>query len=366
MRGQRITLDDVAQRVGVTKMTVSRYLKNPSLVAKATGEKIKSTIEEMGYVPNMAPAMLSHASTRTLGLAVSSFSNLLFSDLIEGVESQAKEYGYDILLAHTSYLDDVEERKVSQLLSYQVDGMILCDSVHTATTIKRLSTANIPVVEVMSLLKKPIDMNIGYDHIKCTYAAVKGLINSGRKNLVYLRARLDARTIDRQMGYEIACEEAGIKPIVYGSQVRSNFSRGADMMRKALKDNPSLDAVICTNDDVAIGAMIACIEMGIKVPEQISVLGYNGLNIASTTIPKLTSVVTARKDIGRMAVDLIIKRLRGEEITEKKIELFPMLSMGDTLTTTEKSNVSRLFDTLFAKIGPLKPLKRPLSQAISD
>lgn len=366
MKGQRITLDDVAKKVGVTKMTVSRYIKNPSLVAQATGLKIKAAIEEMGYVPSLASAMLSNTSIYTLGLAVSSFSNLLFSDLIEGVEERAQQYGYDILIAHTSYLGELEERKVSQFLSYQVDGVILSDSVHTANTIKRLSTANIPVVEVMSLLDKPIDMNIGYDHTKCSYAGVKGLILSGRRKIVYLRARLDARTIDRQMGYEIACDEAGITPLVYGSQVRSNFSRGADMMRKALKDHPDLDAVICTNDDVAIGAMIACTEMGIKVPEQVSVLGYNGLNIGATTIPKLTSVVTARKDMGRMAVDMLIKRIKHEEMVEKRIELFPMLSMGDTLNQNEKVNVSRLFDTLFAKTGPLPQLKRPLSEAVSD
>lgn len=366
MKGQRITLDDVAQRVGVTSMTISRYLRNPSLVAKATGDKIKQAIDEMGYVPNLGPAMLSHSSTHTLGLAVSSFSNLLFSDLIQGVEERAKEFGYDILIAHTSYKADEEERKVSQLLSYQIDGLILCDGCHTPNTIKRIKTAKIPVVEVMSLLEHPLDMNIGYNHTKCSYASVKGLIASGRKHVAYLRARLDTRTIDRQHGYELACDEAGLPPIVYGSEVRSNFSRGAAMMRQALKEEPNLDAVFCTNDDVAIGAMIACTEQGIKIPEQISVLGYNGLNIGATTIPKLTSVVTARKDMGTMAVDLILKRLERKEIGEKHIELFPMLSLGDTLTLAEKNCISRIFDTMFAKSSPLPPLKRKLSEARSE
>lgn len=366
MKGQRVTLDDVAQKVGVTKMTVSRYLKNPSLVAQATGERIKQALDEMGYVPSLAPTMMTNASTHTIGLAVSSFSNLLFSDLIEGVEKRAKEYGYDVLITHTSYLADEEERKVSQLLSYQIDAMILCDSEHTPNTIRRLKTAKIPVVELMSLSQEPIDINIGYDHTKCSYASIKGLIESGRQHIAYLRARLDSRTIDRQQGYEIACDEAGIKPYVYGSNAHSNFSRGAEMMRQAVKDTPDVDAVFCTNDDVAIGVMIACGEMGIKIPEQISVLGYNGLNIGTTTIPKLNSVVTARKDMGRLAVDKIIKRLKKENIGDQVIELYPMLSLGDTLTGLEKRNISRLFDTMFAKPGPLPPLNRPLSQPISE
>lgn len=365
MKEKRITLTDVAERAGVSKMTVSRYLKKSGLVTKATGEKIQQVLDEMGYVPNLAPTMLSNSSTHTLGLAVSSFSNLLFSDLIQGVEERAKEAGYDILIAHTSYDADEEEHKVTQLLSYHIDGMILCDSVHNPKTIKLLKTAHIPVIEVMSLLSQPIDLNIGYDHVKCSYASVKGLIASGRKHIVYLRARLDSRTIDRQHGYELACDEAGITPVVYGSKVRSNFSRGAAMMRQALKDVPDLDAVFCTNDDVAIGAMIACSEMGIKIPEQISVLGYNGLNIGATTIPKLTSVVTARKDMGSMAVDMILKRINQED-TQKRIELFPMLSIGDTLTQNEKRSVSRFFDTLFASQGPMPSLNRPLTEARSD
>lgn len=348
MKGQRITLEDIAQKVGVTKMTVSRYLKNPKTVAQNTGLKIKAVIDEVGYVPNRAPVMLSQASTKTIGLAVSSFSNLLFSDLIEGVEERASEYGYDVLIAHTSYKEENEERKVMQLLSYQVDAMILTEAQHTPLTLKSLKTTNIPVVELMSLLDKSIDMNIGYDHVKIAYASIKGLIDSGRKNIAYLSARLDKRNMDRQYGYELACREAQLDTYVFGSSERSNFSRGADMMRKALHDVPNLDAIFCTNDDVAIGAMIACVEMGIKVPDQIAVLGYNGLNIGTTTIPKLTSVITARKEMGKMAIDFIIQRIKREGPISPKIELFPMLSLGETLKAEEHTNISRLFDTLYA------------------
>lgn len=356
MKGQRITLDDIAQKVGVTKMTVSRYIKNPNTVAKDTGIRIKAAIDEFGYVPNRAPVMLSQSSTKTIGLAVSSFSNLLFSDLIEGVEERASEYGYEVLIAHTSYKEENEERKVLQLLSYQVDAMILTEATHSALTTKRLKMTKLPVVELMSLLDKPIDMNIGYDHIKVSYAAIKGLIESGRKHIAYLSARLDKRNMDRQYGYELACHEHDLETYIYGSSERSNFSRGADMMRKALSDVPNLDAIFCTNDDVAIGAMIACIEMGIKVPEQIAVLGYNGLNIGTATSPKLTSVITARKEMGKMAIDFIIKRLNEDDSSEHKIELFPMLSLGQTLKSNERTNISRLFDTLYALKPPYKIL----------
>lgn len=355
MKNARVTLDDIAQKVGVSKMTVSRYIKNPSSVAKETGRNIKAMIDELGYVPNRAPVMLTQAATNTIGLAVSSFSNLLFSELIDGVEERAREYGFDVLISHTSYKEEKEERKIMQLLSYQVDALILTEPFHTPATLKRLHMAQIPVVELMSLIDHPIDMNIGYDHVKVSYGAIKGLIQSGRKNIAYLRSRLDSRTMDRQYGYEIACHEAHLPTYIFGSDVPSNFSRGATMMRQALKEVPDLDAIYCTNDDVAIGAMIACSEMGIKIPEQIAVLGYNGLDIGTATIPKLSSIVTARKEMGRMAVDLIMRRLHNETLNQQRIELYPMLSLGETLNPQERATLSRIFDTLYAiKLPKLK------------
>lgn len=354
MKGNRITLDDIAKKVGVTKMTVSRYLTNPDKVAKATGVKIKAAIDEVGYVPNRVPVMLSQASTKTIGMAVSSFSNLLFSDLIDGAEARARKAGYEILIAHTSYRPEEEERKLNQLMSYQVDAMILTDPVHTPLTIKRLKMSKIPVVELMSLVDNPIDMNIGYNHTKVSYAAIKSLIECGRRHIMYLAARMDSRTMNRQTGYLTALKEHNLPAHIYGSEAPSNFTIGAETMRQALLEFPEVDAVFCTNDDVAIGAMIACIEQGVKVPDDISILGYNGLDIGNTTVPKLTSIRTARYDMGKSAVELILMRLRNGDHLETHMELTPMLSLGQTLTTEETQALSRNFDTLYAlKMPPL-------------
>lgn len=355
MKGNRITLGDIAKRVGVTKMTVSRYITTPEKVAKSTGQKIQAVIDEFGFIPNRAPVLLAQANTKTIGLTVSSFSNLLFSDLIDGAEARARQAGYEIMLAHTGYRMEEEERKVTQLMSYQVDAMILTDSVHTPLTLKNLKMSNIPVVELMSVIDHPIDMNIGYNHKKIAYAAIKGLINSGRRNIMYLTARMDTRTMDRQEGYLTALREYGLEPHIYGSEAPSNFTIGAETMRKALMEFPQVDAVFCTNDDVAIGAMIACIEQGVRIPDDLSILGYNGLNIGNTTIPKLTSIRTARYDMGQSAVELILMRLHNDHTPDTHMELTPMLSLGQTLTMEESQAISRHFDTLYALKMPQFP-----------
>lgn len=134
----RTTLQDVADQVGVTKMTVSRYMRNPESVAEKTRVKIAAAIEEMGYIENRAPAMLSKSSSKAIGILLPSLSNQIFASFVQGIETVTKANGYETLLAHFSYDELEEERKIASLLSYQVDGLILTESHHTPRTLQMI------------------------------------------------------------------------------------------------------------------------------------------------------------------------------------------------------------------------------------
>ncbi|WP_029828190.1 LacI family DNA-binding transcriptional regulator, partial [Vibrio parahaemolyticus] len=157
----RTTLQDVADQVGVTKMTVSRYMRNPESVAEKTRVKIAAAIEEMGYIENRAPAMLSKSSSKAIGILLPSLSNQIFASFVQGIETVTKANGYETLLAHFSYDELEEERKIASLLSYQVDGLILTESHHTPRTLQMIKNAGVPVVETMELPPQPIDMAVG-------------------------------------------------------------------------------------------------------------------------------------------------------------------------------------------------------------
>ena len=127
MRNHRISLQDIATLAGVTKMTVSRYIRSPKKVAKETGERIAKIMEEINYIPNRAPGMLLNAQSYTLGILIPSFQNQLFADILAGIESVTSEHNYQTLIANYNYDRDSEEESVINLLSYNIDGIILSE-----------------------------------------------------------------------------------------------------------------------------------------------------------------------------------------------------------------------------------------------
>lgn len=129
MRNHRISLQDIATLAGVTKMTVSRYIRSPKKVARETGERIAQIMEEINYIPNRAPAMLLNAQSYTLGVLIPSFQNQLFADILAGIESVTSGHNYQTLIANYNYNRDSEEESVINLLSYNIDGIILSEKI---------------------------------------------------------------------------------------------------------------------------------------------------------------------------------------------------------------------------------------------
>ncbi|WP_229381164.1 substrate-binding domain-containing protein [Shewanella psychropiezotolerans] len=286
----RPTLQDIADRIGITKMTVSRYLRDPSSVAPSTRDKIAKEIEATGYIQNRAPTMLSKSSSKAIGILLPSLSNQVFARFTQGIEEITKAHGYETLIAHFGYSELEEETKVASLLSYQVDGLILTETSHTKRTLQMIRTASIPVVEAMELPQNPIDMAVGLDHQGAAYKVVTQMLNSGKKQIAYFGARLDSRTKLRMQGYTQAVEAQGHKPIYVLTEEHSSFSIGASLLEQALKQYKILDGAFCTNDDIAVGIMMAAQQKGIEVPKQLSIVGNNALDIGTVMSPALTSI----------------------------------------------------------------------------
>lgn len=310
-RARRPSLQDVADLAATSKMTVSRYLKSSDLVAEKTRRRIAEAMETLGYIPNRAPDILSHAKSRAIGVLLPSMSNQVFSSLVHGIEEAVSARGYHTLYGHYCYDMDQEERQVEQLLSFHVDGLILCETEHTPRTLRMLEVARVPVVEVMELPERPIDLAVGLDHRAAARDMTGALLARGRRRIAYLAARLDRRTLLREEGYRQALSQAGQEPLVIQTQEHSSFSLGGEMLRRALAAAPDLDAVFCTNDDIAAGALLAARQAGLEVPRQLAVAGFNALDIGLALEPRLASVITPRERIGRLAAERLLGRLDG-------------------------------------------------------
>jgi len=333
VKKHRPTLQDIADQVGVTKMTVSRYLRDPQVVSPPVGEKIAQAVEKLGYVPNRAPDILAKAKSYSIGVLLPSLTNQVFNEVLRGIEAVIEPHGYQAMLAHYGYSKEAEEKRIETLLSYNVDGIILSESYHTKRAQKILKASGIPIVEIMDSTSPPLQQAIGIDNTAASQKITQLLISKGRSNLVYLAARMDERTKQKITGFEKAAKDAGLNPMVIATKQASSYSVGAELFLQASKQNPILDGICCTNDDLAIGALFECQRQGINVPSDVSIVGFHGHNITSVVKPRLTTLVTPRKEMGTIAAENLLERIANpaEPITEKFIELEPHIYLGESL-----------------------------------
>ena len=297
MRNHRISLQDIATLAGVTKMTVSRYIRSPKKVAKETGERIAQIMEEINYIPNRAPAMLLNAQSYTLGVLIPSFQNQLFADILAGIESVTSDHKY-----------------------------------HTLRTVKFLRSANIPVVELMDIQGDRLDMEVGFDNRQAAFDMVSTMLDKRqRRKILYLGSKDDVRDEQRYRGYCDAMTRRGLVPLRVNPRAISSIHLGTQMMRDALAAHPDVDGVFCTNDDIAMGALLLCRERELAVPEQISIAGFHGLEMGRQMIPSLASVITPRFDIGRMAAQMLLSKIKNNDHNHNTVDLGYQIYHGNTL-----------------------------------
>lgn len=332
MRNHRISLQDIATLAGVTKMTVSRYIRSPKKVSKETGERIAQIMEEINYIPNRAPAMLLNAQSYTIGVLIPSFQNQLFADILAGIESVTSDHNYQTLIANYNYDRESEEESVINLLTYNIDGIILCEKYHTLRTVKFLRSAAIPIIELMDIQGDRLDMEVGFDNRQAAFDMVSTMLEKRQRHkIIYLGSKDDIRDEQRFRGYCDAMTLRGLTPLRVNPRAISSIHLGTQLMRDALIAHPDLDGVFCTNDDIAMGALLFCRERDLCVPEQISIAGFHGLEMGRQMIPSLASVITPRFDIGRMAAQMLLSKIKNNDHNHNTVDLGYQIYHGNTL-----------------------------------
>lgn len=328
---KRPTLQHIADHLGITKMTISRYLRNPESVAHETGLRIAEAITEFGYIPNRAPDILSNAKSRAIGVLVPSLTNQVFADVIKGIELVTDKAGYQTMLAHYGYSQEKEEQRIESLLSYNVDGIILSENHHSKRTLKMLEIANIPVIEIMDSSEIGIQQAVGFDNISAAQSMVETMISRGHKNIVYFTARMDKRTKLKMQGYEQAMRKYQLEPHSLITDEPSSFTLGAKQLQQALAQYPDIDGIFCTNDDLAIGALFECQRLGIKVPKEMAIAGFHGHDVGQSLTPQLATVITPRLEIGKVAAQELLNRLKGEPQQSSIINLGYQIHLGESI-----------------------------------
>lgn len=312
-------------------MTVSRYLRNPEQVSAALQQKIAVALDELGYIPNRAPDILSNATSRAIGVLLPSLTNQVFAEVLRGIESVTDAHNYQTMLAHYGYLPEREEERLTFLLSFNIDGLILSERNHTPRTLKMIEVAGIPVVELMDCVTPCLDLAVGFDNFEAARQMTQQIIAHGHQHVVYLGARLDERTLIKQRGYEQAMQEAGLLPRCIMTDRASSYSAGGELLRLAQAKYPQVDSIFCTNDDLAIGAMFECQRQGLSIPQDMGIAGFHGHDIGQVMVPKLASVLTLRDRMGQVAAESLLAKLRGENVNPRMIDTGFSLLLGGSL-----------------------------------
>ncbi|MEM6051877.1 gluconate operon transcriptional repressor GntR [Erwinia sp. P7711] len=331
MKKKRPVLQDVADRVGITKMTVSRYLRNPDQVSVALQSRIAEALDELGYIPNKAPDILSNSTSRAIGVLLPSLTNQVFADVLRGIEAVTDAAGYQTMLGHFGYSAEKEELQIRSLLAWNIDGLILTERTHTPASLRMIETAGIPVLEMMDSVSPCLDMAVGFDNVEAARQMTHAILKKGYRHTVYLGARLDERTLLKQQGYEQAMREAGFEPHSIMMEEASSFSMGATLFQEAQRRYPATDSLFCTNDDLAVGAMFECQRQGLRVPQEMAIAGFHGHDITQVVTPELATVVTPREKMGSESASLLLARIRGEQNEASQVDVGFTISEGGSI-----------------------------------
>jgi LacI family gluconate utilization system Gnt-I transcriptional repressor len=330
---RRTTLSDVAAHAGVSAVTVSRVLRKPEMVSPDLRQRVQESVDALAYVPNQLASALASSRTGAVGVVVPSFTNGVFGDLLRGVHDVLVPAGFQVLVLNSRYLQGAEERAIATLLGQHPEAMILTGIDQTEVARRHLRNAAIPVVQTMEIAEEPIDINIGLSQRAAGYAATRHLIGLGHRVIGQLSVPLDARATQRLAGYHEAMAEAGLAPHPISIERPSSFPLGAQLFGELVARQPDMTAIFIGNDNLALGALFECHRRGLRVPQDMSIVGFNDLEFSETAFPSLTTVATPRYDMGRRAAEIILEIVRGsgERPAEPVIDLgFRLVERGST------------------------------------
>lgn len=310
------SLEDIARATGVSKMTVSRVLRGGTGFSDDTRERVTAAAESLGYIPNRLAAAFGSVQASTLvGICVPRLTSGLFGHVLDGVDRALSRLGFQAIIGTNAYAPEDEEAWVRQVASWRPAGLILTGRLHTPGTVDLLRATAMPVVEIWDLTTTPIDLAVGFSHRDCGVEMGQFLIRRGRMRAGFVGALAQADVMGRARmeGFEAAFTGGGARFVDREVLLdRPGFYPGYYGLETLLARQTGLDVVYFHNDEMAIGGLHYCAARGIRVPEDLGIVGWGGMEAASVLPRRLTTTVVPTTAIGKAAAEALIARVRGE------------------------------------------------------
>ena len=312
---RKTTLKDVAKACGVSPMTVSKMLNGKGGVSQETAKRIRKSIRQLKYTPNLVAKSLRVNKTRTIGVVTSDSSELLFPKMIKGIVDAASDEGYSVIIANTNQNHERENEAIRVLLNKRIDGILLAAPFRAdADRIDEIRDFGIPVV----LLLRSSDLSVDFvssDNFRGGYDIVSYLIEKGYRDIRFLNLpREHHNGEERRVGHRQAMNEHGLD---YDESAmafaRPIIEAGYSAMRELLKKGGSTGTFVCGCDVLAVGAIQASLDAGLRIPDDIRICGYDDIEMLDYLNVPLTTMRQQVYTMGQEGVRLLLKRMENPE-----------------------------------------------------
>ena len=319
----RVTLDDVALAAGVSRITVSRALRGERQVAADLAERAIAAAKRLGYVPDPAARALASSKSSHVAILIPLLSNQLFVDLLEGVQQTLLPAGYQTLMGVTHYNPIEEEQLLKGQLLHRPAGLLITGNQQPESTQQLIRQSGVPSVHLMDVAGPEGTYSVGFSQQAAAQAMTQHLIATGRRRIAFAAAQLDPRTLQRAEGYRSCLQQVGLydPTLEWLNPAPSSMKVGAALLEQIVGLRPKVDAVFFCNDDLALGGLLAAQRLGISVPQEIAIAGFNDLPGGEEFLPSLTTIKTPRWAIGVEAAKMLLALMRGETPTQAHLDL---------------------------------------------
>ena len=327
-----VSLDDVAQHAGVSTATVSRVINNPEKVADKSRTAVNISIEILGYIPDGAARALASRHSRIIGAVVPTLDNALFAAGIQSLQRRLRQHDYTLIVASHEYDLAEELNEVRMLLRQGVDALLMVGSQHDPALLRLLEEKGIPYVNCWAWDSDSLQPYIGFDNRKAARKIADYLLDLGHVELAVIAGRTENndRARDRVLGIMDAIEARNLRLAPEKIIERSySVKQGREAMRQLLQMDELPTAVLCGNDILAMGALAECQSSGIRIPGEISIAGFDDLDMSSQIKPALTTIYVPSAEMGENAAEYLVAKIRQEPI-EPPAEIETRLMVRET------------------------------------
>ncbi len=328
-----LRMEDVAAHAGVSPMTVSRALRDPTSVSKAMLDRVAAAVNDTGYVPNHLAGSLSSQRSHVIGLIVPGISNSLYASMTQAIEGVLREHGFHLLIAASDHDPAAEEAAIAAFLSQRVCGLILHSTQHTARAKLLVRAAGVPVVEIGQLTHTPLDLCVSSSGYAAAKAMVMHLGGLGYRRIgfVSLPLRNNERSVECRRGYHAGLKALGITGRGLVVEASPGFGGGVDALLRLVAREPAIDAIFFAADVMAVGALFECQRRGWAVPGRIAIASFDDVDLLSHTVPTITTLRIPREEIGRRSAAMLVARLQGNFSGKRVVDLkFDVIPRGST------------------------------------